>query len=312
MRKILLFISVLLTIGWGGIALAQVCDNDGICEPLWLGENCEHCADCIIDPPFLECEYCDLSTNLFHLVPANKDSRECAKPFALSSDGTRDPNSGETCFHSDCSCTFPYICEVDPLLLAFPFVSCFPPCDNDGICEAIDNEDCHYCPNDCLSENEVCVLIGGLWVSRIASVPGNAQCEDDATIYFPTENCSTVPFDCVCDCGFLCCKPSDPAADPNTGCLTVPPPVPTSFFQNLLSAGNFEDLIGDIINTIFYFAVILAPLLFIIAGFYFITAGENVARVNTAKTIATWTAIGLFIILAAKGIVLAIKTMMGA
>jgi hypothetical protein len=72
--------------------------------------------------------------------------------------------------------------------------------------------------------------------------------------------------------------------------------------ENPLHANNFEELLDNIINFIFWVGMALVPIMIIIAGFNFVTAGGDPKKVTTAKNIILWTAVGLIIILMAKGL----------
>lgn len=80
---------------------------------------------------------------------------------------------------------------------------------------------------------------------------------------------------------------------------------------NPLQASNFTELIDGIISFIFMVGIALAPVMFIVAGFYFITAGGDPKRVQTAKQIMLYTSIGLVIILLAKALVYVLKNIIG-
>jgi uncharacterized RDD family membrane protein YckC len=73
--------------------------------------------------------------------------------------------------------------------------------------------------------------------------------------------------------------------------------------KNPLKAQTFQDLIKSIIKGLRTLALTLAPLMIIIAGFYFVTAAGNPAQITTAKKIILYTLIGLGIILMAEGII---------
>ncbi|MGB2762555.1 MAG: pilin [Minisyncoccales bacterium] len=77
--------------------------------------------------------------------------------------------------------------------------------------------------------------------------------------------------------------------------------------ENPLCAETFEQLINAIVNFIFYIALAIAPIMFIIAGLAFITAAGDPAKIKTAKDIALWTAIGLIVVLLATGIIKVIQ-----
>jgi len=81
--------------------------------------------------------------------------------------------------------------------------------------------------------------------------------------------------------------------------------------QNPLCAQTFDQLINAIIDFIYKIAFAIAPLMIIIAGFYFVTAGGDPKRVETAKNIILYTCIGLAVILLAKGLVALLKQLLG-
>jgi len=72
---------------------------------------------------------------------------------------------------------------------------------------------------------------------------------------------------------------------------------------NPLEAGSFTELMVAIAGILFKLAVAIAPIFIIIAGFYFLTAAGEPAKINTAKTIILWTAIGLLVVICAEGII---------
>ena len=93
---------------------------------------------------------------------------------------------------------------------------------------------------------------------------------------------------------------SQAACPPNAICI-----------DNPLNASTTEELVNDIIGFIFWVAVAVAPIMFLVAGFYFITAGGDPKRVGTAKTIMIYTAIGLAIVLLARALVSVLKSVLG-
>ena len=54
---------------------------------------------------------------------------------------------------------------------------------------------------------------------------------------------------------------------------------------NPLKQKTFGEVINAIIDFIFWAAVLLVPLIIIIAAFYFLTSGGNPEKINTAKRI---------------------------
>jgi len=81
--------------------------------------------------------------------------------------------------------------------------------------------------------------------------------------------------------------------------------------DNPLKVETFQELINVIITAIFNIALLIAPLMFIISGFYWLTAAGNPARLKTAQDIIKWTIVGLIIIIASKGIIALFKSTFG-
>jgi hypothetical protein len=81
--------------------------------------------------------------------------------------------------------------------------------------------------------------------------------------------------------------------------------------ENPLEAGSFEVIINNIIDFIFKIAIVLAPLMVIIGGFLFVTAGGNIQQISRAKNLLIWTAIGFAIVLLSKGILGIIEKILG-
>lgn len=76
------------------------------------------------------------------------------------------------------------------------------------------------------------------------------------------------------------------------------------------------DSIAQIINNVaYYLTVYIAPpivtIMILIAGFYFLTAGDKPERIITAKQIILWTVIGYAIILISWGATSIIKELLG-
>lgn len=66
---------------------------------------------------------------------------------------------------------------------------------------------------------------------------------------------------------------------------------------------SFWDLIDDLIDFIVMLAIAIAPIMFLVAGFYFITAAGDPVKIQTAKRIVLWTFIGLLVVMSAKGLI---------
>ena len=78
------------------------------------------------------------------------------------------------------------------------------------------------------------------------------------------------------------------------------------------NATSIEALIEGITNFVFNLAIIIAPIMFIIAGFFFITSSGEPERVKKARNIFVYTLIGLVIVLIATGLYALIAEILGA
>ncbi|GEM_PF-2469868 len=100
----------------------------------------------------------------------------------------------------------------------------------------------------------------------------------------------------------------------DSGCSTAPscfvPPVIIEF-KNPLGSLTFADLINNVINFLFTIAVILAPILFVVAGVIFMTAAGDPGKVKTARSMLLWTIVGFGVILISKGLVTVLKSILG-
>jgi len=79
---------------------------------------------------------------------------------------------------------------------------------------------------------------------------------------------------------------------------------------NPLPVDNLEELIGAITKFIFNVAIIIAPIMFIIAGFFFITSAGEPEKVRRARNVFIYTLIGLVLVLLATGIYELIKSIL--
>lgn len=81
--------------------------------------------------------------------------------------------------------------------------------------------------------------------------------------------------------------------------------------QNPIRYQNIAELIDAIVGFIFWFAIVLAPLLLLIGAFYLLTSGGNQNRVAKGKKIIFWTAVGIILVLFAKGLLGLIQAALG-
>jgi len=199
-------------------------------------------------------------------------------------------------------------------------------------------------PSDCCSlmcgPGSVCEEPSGGGDCGDGSIdPPGEECDDDNTddgdgcdascqleISLSCNNDGTADVDEVCDggdlrgksCssfgfagGTLACDSScnfvtSACTGSGSGGGSLPPTVVIEFI-NPIGADTFAVLINDIIDFIFTVAVILAPILLIIAGIIFMTAAGDPGRVATARRMFIWIIIGFSIILISKGLVTLLK-----
>ena len=81
--------------------------------------------------------------------------------------------------------------------------------------------------------------------------------------------------------------------------------------DNPLAADSLAELIDRFINLIFYVGIVFAPIMFLVGGFYFMTAAGDPQKIAKARNIMIYTAIGLGVVLLAKALVNLIKDLLG-
>ena len=89
------------------------------------------------------------------------------------------------------------------------------------------------------------------------------------------------------------------------------PPVNTTCICNPLQSDKFTDIVNNVLTILFNFALVLTPIMVVIAGIMFVTAAGDPSRVSRAKQILIWTAVGFVVILVARGLVLVLRTIIG-
>jgi len=82
--------------------------------------------------------------------------------------------------------------------------------------------------------------------------------------------------------------------------------------KNPLKVNDFEALLNIVIDFIFWIGMALAPVMFIVAGFLYVTAAGNPQKTEQAKKIIIYTVIGLVVLLLAKGLTEVLKSVIGA
>ena len=95
--------------------------------------------------------------------------------------------------------------------------------------------------------------------------------------------------------------------------LLMAGPTSAVVIENPLTGGveNVQDLIAKISSFAFQMALALAPVMFIIAGFLFITSAGDPNRVKTAKNLFWYTVVGLVVVLMATSFYHILKSILG-
>jgi hypothetical protein len=94
-------------------------------------------------------------------------------------------------------------------------------------------------------------------------------------------------------------------------CFTIPLLAQAWVMENPFKFDTFTELSYAIINFLFYLALAIAPIMIIIAGFYFVTSTGDPAKIDTAKKIILWTLIGLLVIMSSKGLIALVHKIFG-
>ena len=85
----------------------------------------------------------------------------------------------------------------------------------------------------------------------------------------------------------------------------------TTQLNNPLKYTDIKDLIDAIINFLFTISIPIAAILIIIGGFMMVTSAGDMYKLEKAKSLFLYTAIGFAIILLAKGLVAVLKSVLG-
>lgn len=73
--------------------------------------------------------------------------------------------------------------------------------------------------------------------------------------------------------------------------------------KNPLEVDTFWELLDRLIVFIFYLSMPIAVIMIIIAGYFFVIAAGDPAKITLAKQMILWTLIGLLVILCATGLI---------
>ena len=81
--------------------------------------------------------------------------------------------------------------------------------------------------------------------------------------------------------------------------------------QNPINATSISALIDEVANFIFLTGLVLAPVMILVAAFYFLTAAGNQERVTKARQILMWTLIGLAVLYMSNILIDVIQQVLG-
>lgn len=82
-------------------------------------------------------------------------------------------------------------------------------------------------------------------------------------------------------------------------------------FSNPLETESVEEILGRIAKFLRLVAFALVPIMAIIVGFMFLTAGGEPEKIKKARDFLLWMAIGVVVILISSGLVSLIKEILG-
>jgi len=81
-------------------------------------------------------------------------------------------------------------------------------------------------------------------------------------------------------------------------------------FDNPIEKSDIAEVITGIANWTYTIALIVAPLMIMVGGFYLITAAGDPERVITGKKIITWTIVGIVVVLLATSVKVVIESLL--
>jgi len=82
-------------------------------------------------------------------------------------------------------------------------------------------------------------------------------------------------------------------------------------FINPIKWDKIEEVIIAIVDWTYKIALVVAPLMIMLGGFYLVTAAGDPARVDTGKKIITWTIVGIIVVLLATSVKVVIESILG-
>ena len=95
-----------------------------------------------------------------------------------------------------------------------------------------------------------------------------------------------------------------------TSCLALPLiGLADITITNPIESPTLEEFILKIATFLYNVALVLAPIMFVIGGLYYITAQGDPAKIKKAGDLIIWTAVGLIAIMVTTGIIQLLKDM---
>ncbi|MBI4138407.1 MAG: hypothetical protein HY482_02350 [Candidatus Wildermuthbacteria bacterium] len=124
----------------------------------------------------------------------------------------------------------------------------------------------------------------------------------------PDGSCRPCETDAQCRDGFQCVGDTDITDGKAQGVCQNPDSIAIC---NPLRAPGFTDIIKNILTIIFNLALVITPVIIVVAGVMFLTAAGDPAKISKAKQMLLWTAVGLVVILSARGVALIVRAIIG-
>jgi len=82
-------------------------------------------------------------------------------------------------------------------------------------------------------------------------------------------------------------------------------------FDNPIEKSDLKEVIEGIVDWTYKIALVVAPIMIMLGGFYLITAAGNPDRIQTGKKIITWTIVGIAVVLLATSFKVVIESILG-
>jgi len=77
-----------------------------------------------------------------------------------------------------------------------------------------------------------------------------------------------------------------------------------------MSGSSVADIVDAVVDLLLKIGAAIAALMYIWAGFQFLTAGGDEKKISTAKKTLVWTTIGIAVLVLSKGIILSVETLL--